>query len=99
MLTKEERLIKRAQKAVATRKKNREAKINATYHNREWLFSRYIIDRMTLESIATICGVEYDVIWDALALCNIKNRLLETKYDFENWVNKMKKCKIPYIEI
>lgn len=99
LLSQEDKQIERTKKAIATRKKNREAKLNLTYFNREWLFSRYCIDRVSLEGIARLCGVEYDVIWDALIQCKIPIMIMVGKEEWWAWVNRMKKCKIPYKEI
>lgn len=91
-------MLSKTEKAVKTRKKNREAKINSTYLNREWLFSRYCVDRMSMDKIANLCGVEYDVIWDALKQCKILINVMVGRYLWEAWVKRMEKL-VPYVGV
>jgi len=58
-------------KARKVRLKNLKEKGKTTYLNKEWLFSRRCIDKMSLYDIAKLCKVEYDVIYFALKKMNI----------------------------
>ena len=97
-MDKQKLINKRTKKATETRKKNREAKLNRTYLDREWLFSRYCIDRMSLESIGRLCGVEYEVIWKALKKLKIPILIMVERDFWWDWVKK-NKDKITYKEI
>lgn len=88
----------RTRKATETRKKNRKAKIDSTYNNKGWMFSRYCIDRMSLDEIADLCKVEYDIIWNALNQLKIPIIIMVGRDLWWAWVEKYK-SKIPYKEI
>lgn len=87
----QEKVNKRIERATETRKRNRQAKINSTYNNREWLFSRYCIDEMSLDEIANLCNVEYDVIWDALKKLGIPIVIMIGRDFWNDWVDVQKK--------
>lgn len=95
MLGKQVKINNRIKKAIKTRKMNRETESNRTYQNREWLFSRYCIDRISIIKITEFCKVEYDVIWDSLKKVGIPTMMMVGKEEWYDWVEKNEK-KIQY---
>jgi len=89
---------KRMEKARKIRIANLANKGKGTYLNKEWLFSRSCIDGMTLDKIAEICKVEYDVIWEALKKLGIPIIIMVGHEEWCDWVEKHEK-KIIYKEI
>ena len=95
----EQKLInKRMKKAREIRIANLANKGQGTYLNKEWLFSRSCIDRMPLDKIANLCGVEYDVIWEALKKLDIPIIIMVGHEEWCDWVEKHEK-KIAYRKI
>jgi len=98
MLSKQEKIDKRMKKMRETRKKNLANKGKKTYLNRNWLFSRRCIDRMSLDTIANLCKVEYDVIYFALKKFKIPFSMDIGSDALFDWIEKNKK-KIAYREV
>lgn len=97
-MDKQELINKRMKKARKVRLKNLKNKGKDTYLNKEWLFSRSCIDKMTLDDIADLCKVEYDVIWEALKKFNIPIIIMVTQDEWFDWVEKHRN-KIAYRKI
>ena len=89
---------KRMEKARKIRIANLANKGKGTYLNKEWLFSRSCIDGMTLDEIGKLCGVEYEVIWEALKKLGIPIIIMVGREQWCDWVEKHEK-KIIYKEI
>jgi len=81
---------KRMAKARKIRMANLANKGNKTYLNRKWLFSRSCIDRMSLDDIGKLCGVEYDVIWEALKRLKIPIIIMVGSEKWYDWVEQNK---------
>ena len=91
----QEKINKRMKKARKTRLSNLANKGKDTYLNRSWLFSRSCIDKISLDEIAEMCKVEYDVIWEALKKLKIPIIIMVGREAWLNWVEKHEN-KIPY---
>ena len=98
MLTKQEKINEQMAKARKVRIANLANKGKDTYLNRNWLFSRRCIDKMSLDDIGKLCGVEYDVIWESLKKLNIPLLLIVGRENWLDWIEKHEK-KIPYRKI
>ena len=98
MLTKQEKRLKNLKKAREARKLELINTGKKTYLNRSWLFSRRFIDKFSLDDIAEMCKVEYDVIWDSLKKLNIPLLIIVGKDNWCDWIEKHVK-KIPYRKI
>jgi len=77
--------MKRARKARKTQLAN---KGKETYLNKEWLFSRRCIDKMSLDRIGKLCNVEYDVIWQSLKKFNIPLLIMVGRDNWCEWIEK-----------
>jgi len=95
MLNKQEKINRQMKKARKARKSQLSQRIKDTYGNKEWLFSRRCIDKLSLDKIAEICKVEYDVIWEALKKLGIPISIMVGRDEWWNWVEKYEK-KIAY---
>jgi len=97
-MNKQEKMIKQMAKARKVRLKNLKEKGKTTYLNKEWLFSRRCIDKMSLDDIAKMCKVEYDVIWEALKKFNIPIIIMVGRDKWLDWIEKHEN-KIAYRKI
>ena len=88
----------RMDKARKVRIANLANKGKETYLNKEWLFSRRCIDKLSLDKIAELCKVEYDVIWEALKRLSIPIIIMVGHEKWCDWVEKNEK-KIAYRKI
>ena len=73
-------------------KKAREARITKlankgkdTYLNLRWMQRKYYIENKSLDDIAYLCKVEYDIIWEALKKLKIPNRIIATEDEIEKY--------------
>ena len=98
MMNEQELINKRMKKARDARKKQIAEKGKTTYLNKQWLFSRRCIDKMSLNKIAEICKVEYDEIWEALKNLGIPLLILVGREAWLDWIEKNEK-KIAYREL
>lgn len=98
MLDKQEKIDRQMAKARKVRIANLANKGKGTYLNRSWLFSRRCIDKMSLDKIAELCRVEYDVIWDSLKKLDIPIIIMVGRENWLDWVEKHEK-KIAYRKI
>ena len=89
---------KRMAKARKTRLKNLKEKGKTTYLNKEWLFSRRCIDKMSLDDIAEMCNVSYEEIWEALKKLGIPIIIMVGKDKWWEWVEENRN-KIHYRKI
>ena len=56
-----------------------------TYLNKKWMIEHYYIQKMSLDDIANLCKVEYDVIWYALEKLKIPRRIMVTEDEIEKY--------------
>ena len=94
-MNKQELINEQMAKARKVRMKNLAEKGKETYLNKQWLFSRRCIDKMSLDKIGEICKVEYDVIWEALKKFGIPLLILVGRENWLYWIEKHEK-KIAY---
>ena len=97
-MDKQEIINEQMAKARKVRIANLANKGKDTYLNRSWLFSRSCVDKMSLDKIAELCKVEYDVIWDALKKLDIPIIIMVGHDKWCDWVEENEK-KIPYRKI
>ena len=95
MMNKQELINKQMAKARKVRLANLANKGKETYLNKQWLFSRRCIDKLSLDKIAEICKVEYDEIWEALKNLGIPLLILVGREAWLDWIEKNEK-KIAY---
>ena len=98
MLSKQEKRLKNLKKAREARKLQLINKGKKTYLNRNWLFSRRCIDKLSLDDIAEMCKVEYDVIWDSLKRLEIPIIIMVGREQWCDWVSE-NETKISYVEV
>lgn len=98
MLDEQDLINKRMKKARKVRMANLANKGKGTYLNKEWLFSRRCIDKMSLDDIGKLCKVEYDVIWEALKKLGIPIIIMVGREKWLDWIEKYEK-KIAYRKI
>ena len=65
-------------------------KAKATYENKKWLFTKRCIERLSLDKIGELCGVEYDVIWDALKKLGIPIIIMVGAEKWYDWIYENK---------
>ena len=94
-MNEQEVINKRMKKARDARKKQIAEKGKETYLNKQWLFSRRCVDKMSLDKIAEICKVEYDEIWASLKKLGIPLLLIVGRENWLDWIEKNEK-KIAY---
>ena len=94
-MNEQELINKRMKKLREARMKKIAEKGKTTYLNKQWLFSRRCVDKMSLDKIAEICKVEYDVIWEALKNFGIPLLILVGREAWLDWIEKHEK-KIAY---
>lgn len=97
-MNKQERANKRMAKAREARQLQIKQKIERTYGNLSWMFSRSCIDRMSLDTIAELCRVDYEIIWYALEKLGIPRIIMVGRDKWWEWVEKHTK-KIAYREM
>ena len=78
-------LNERMEKARKARKDKLVSKGKETYLNKKWMQQKYCIERKSLDEIAELCKVEYDVIWEALKRLKIPNRTMSTSEEIERY--------------
>ena len=98
METNKEKKNNNMDKARKARKLQSEQKIKRTYGDRKWLFTKSCIEKLNLDKIANLCGVEYDVIWEALKKLDIPIIIMVGHEEWCDWVEKHEK-KIAYRKI
>ena len=87
----EQELINQKMKMMrAIRMKKIADQAKATYLNRKWLFKKSCIERLTLDKIGELCGVEYDVIWEALKKLNIPIIIMVGSEKWYDWIEQNK---------
>lgn len=96
-MNKQELMNRQMAKARKIRLINLANKGKETYLNKEWLFSRKCIDRMSLDKISSLCKVGYEVIWESLKKLGIP-MVIDGRERYENWLEKHRK-KIAYRKI
>ena len=72
------------------RKLQSEQKIKRTYGDRKWLFTKSCIEKLSLDDIAELCKVTYDVIWEALKKFNIPIIIMVGSEKWYDWIEKNK---------
>ena len=83
----EQELINQKMKMMrAIRMKKIADQAKATYLNRKWLFKKSCIERLTLDKIGELCGVEYDEIWNALKRLSIPIIIMIGRENWHRWV-------------
>jgi len=90
METNKEKKNNNIEKARKARKLQSEQKIKRTYGDRKWLFTKSCIERLSLDKIANLCGVEYDVIWEALNKFNIPIIIMVGREKWYDWIEQNK---------
>ena len=91
----QELIDKKMKKLRKARMKKIADKGKETYLNKQWLFSRRCIDKMSLDKIGEICKVEYDEIWASLKKLGIPLLILVGRENWLYWIEKHEK-KIAY---
>ena len=94
-MNKQALINKQMAKARKVRMANLADRGKETYLNKQWLFSRRCIDKLSLDKIGEICKVEYDVIWEALKEASIPLLILVGRDEWLDWIEKNEK-KIAY---
>ena len=90
-MNEQELINKRMKKARDARKKQIAEKGKETYLNKQWLFSRRCVDKMSLDKIAEICKVEYDEIWASLKKLGIPLLIIVGREAWLDWIEKHEK--------
>jgi len=79
---------KRMAKARKVRMKKIADKGKDTYLNKKWLFTKSCIERLNLDKIAELSGVEYDVIWEALKELKIPIIIMVGARTWYDWIDQ-----------
>ena len=90
MVGEQDLINKRMAKARRVRMKKIADKGKETYLNKKWLFTKSCLERLSLDKIAELCKVEYDVIWEALKKCNIPIIIMVGSEKWYDWIEKNK---------
>lgn len=94
-MDKQQRVNEQMAKARKVRMANLANKGKETYKDLVWMWKRYVIERKSLDSIAKICGVGYEEIWEALKVLKIPNRLIASEDEIDRYkamvLSKLKK--------
>jgi len=89
-MNEQELINKRMAKARKVRMKKIADKGKDTYLNKKWLFTKSCIERLNLDKIAELSGVEYDVIWEALKELKIPIIIMVGSEKWYDWIDENK---------
>ena len=89
-MNEQELINKRMAKARKVRMKKIADKGKDTYLNKKWLFTKSCIERLSLDRIAELCKVEYDVIWEALKKFHIPIIIMVGSEKWYDWIDENK---------
>jgi len=87
-MNEQELINKRMAKARKVRMKKIADKGKDTYLNKKWLFTKSCIERLNLDKIAELSGVEYDVIWEALKELKIPIIIMVGARTWYDWIDQ-----------
>ena len=79
---------KRMAKARKVRMKKIADKGKDTYLNKKSIFTKSCIERLNLDKIAELSGVEYDVIWEALKELKIPIIIMVGARTWYDWIDQ-----------
>ena len=77
---------KRMKKAREARIRNLADKGKTTYLNKKWLFTKSCIERLNLDEIGELCGVDYEEIWNAHKRLGIPIIIMIGRENWYRWV-------------
>jgi len=86
MLDEQDLINKRMKKARKVRMVNLANKGKDTYLNKEWLFTKSCIERLSLDAIAELCKVDYEEIWNAHKRLGIPIIIMIGRENWYRWV-------------
>ena len=89
-MNEQELINKRMKKAREARIKKLADQGKETYLNKKWLFTKSCLERLSLDQIAELCEVEYDVIWDALKKLKIPIIIMVGSEKWYDWIEQNK---------
>jgi len=90
MLDEQDLINKRMAKARKIRMANLVNKGKGTYLNKKWLFTKSCIERLNLDEIGELCGVDYEEIWNALKELKIPIIIMVGQEKWYDWIEKNK---------
>lgn len=88
-MDKQQKINKQMTKARKARKLQLANKGKDTYLNFKWMVQKYHCERMSLDTIGELCKVGYEVIWEALKVLKIPNRLIASENEIERFKEKV----------
>ena len=86
MVGEQDLINKRMAKARRVRMKKIADKGKETYLNKKWLFTKSCIERLSLDKIAELCGVDYEEIWNAHKRLGIPIIIMIGRENWYRWV-------------
>ncbi len=85
----QEQTNRRMKKVRKARTNRQEVLKDSTYKNLKWMQQRSCVERKSLDEIAEMCKVGYDVIWYALEKLGIPIRIMVTREEYDEYIKKI----------